>query len=226
MKEYGLSAATEHIARCCEACELVGGAAIDEATAPVGLRTVDLWVCPRPLQAQRAALETLTQAVIGSKATPKQPTSISRRDARIIEGYSWVSNDELFTVRADAIKTDDDWIGNFQLGRCRSEDVTDTWRINTDVTVRIIRADVERSTGNDSVLWFDYLTACLLEDRACHATELDQLWPTLRSLAGRQQVTGIQVSAETCVGSTVSFRLDRTSDGQWKGGIWNPKGNE
>jgi hypothetical protein len=193
---------------------------MDEGTR---LRVVDLWVCPQPLQSQRAALQVLVQAVIGSKPDIKA-TSASRTDERFIEGYSWVSNGELFTLRADAIRTDDAWIGNFQLGRCRSEDVTDTWRINADITVRVIRADVKRSTGEERVLWFQYVSTCLRGDHPCHATELDQLWPELRSLAGRHEATAIQITAETCVGSSVSFQLDRASDGQWKGGIWSPKG--
>ena len=127
-------------------------------------------------------------------------------------------------LRADSIRTDDAWMGTFQLGRCRSEDVTDTWRVDGDNTVRVIRADVE-GTGNDRVLRFEYVTACLLEDRSCHASELDQLWPTLRSRVDPQQVTRIQLSAENCVGSSISFRLDRGADGQWKGGVWSPKGN-
>ena len=144
-----------------------------------------------------------------------------RTDARVIEEYSWVSHGDLFTLRADAIKTDDAWMGNFQLGRCRSEDVSDTWQIGKDHSLRVLRADVEGS-ANDRVLWFEYVTACLLEDRSCHARELDQLWPTLQSRADRQQVTAIQISAENCVGASVSFRVDRALDGQWKGGIWSP----
>jgi hypothetical protein len=142
----------------------------------------------------------------------------------VIEGYSWASDGELFMLRADAIRTDDAWMGNFQLGRCRSEDITDSWRVDGENTVRVIRADVE-GTGNERVLWFEYVTACLLEDRSCHAGELDQLWPTLRSRADQQQVTGIQLSAENCVAGSISFRLDRRADGQWKGGVWSPKGN-
>jgi len=222
--EGGLKGAAEQIARCCERCEMCGSAAMDEGPTQAGLRIVELWICPRPLESQRGALQRLTQAVVGSKPDPK-PTSADRGDARIIEGYSWVSGGELFMLRTDAIRTDDDWMGNFQLGRCRSEDVTDTWRVDGDDSVRVIRADVERSTTDDSELRFEYVTTCLIEDRSCHASELDQLWPTLRSRAGQQRVTAIHLSAENCVGSSISFRLDRGADGQWKGGVWSPKGN-
>jgi hypothetical protein len=222
--EGGLKGAAEQIARCCEKCEMCGGAAMDEGPTQSGLRIVDLWICPRPLESQRAALQKLTQAAVGSKPNLK-PSSAHRTDARVIEGYSWASDGELFMLKADSIRTDDAWIGNFQLGRCRSEDVTDSWRVDEDNTVRVIRADVERSTNENSELRFEYVTTCLIEDRACHATELDQLWPTLRSRAEQQQVTGIQITAENCVGHSVGFQLERAPDGQWKGGVWTPKGN-
>ncbi len=222
-KARGLEGAAEQIASCCERCDMCGGAAIDEASTQAGLRIVDLWICPRSLEAQRATLQRLTQAVVSSKPNLK-PTSAHRTDARVIEGYGWASDGELFMLRADSIRTDDAWMGNFQLGRCRSEDVTDSWQVDGENTVRVIRADVE-GTGNERVLRFDYVTTCLLEDRSCHARELDQLWPSLRSRADQQQVTGIQLSAENCIGGSISFRLDRGADGQWKGGVWSPKGN-
>jgi hypothetical protein len=215
----GLPGIAEVISSCCEKCELCGGAAMDEGP---GLRMADLWVCPRPLESQRAALQVLVQAVIGSRPDIKA-TSTSRTDDRFIEGYSWVSNGELFTLRADAIRTDDVWIGNFQLGRCRSENVIDTWRIDADITVRVIGADVKPSTGKERVLWFQYVSTCLRRDGPCQATELDQLWPRLRSLAGRHEATAITITAEDCAGSSVSFQVDRASDGQWKGGLWSPK---
>lgn len=221
--EGGLTGAAEQIARCCERCEMCGGAAVDEGPTQAGLRGVDVWICPRPLESQEAALQRLAQAALGSKPDLK-PTSAHRTDARIIEGYSWVSDGELFMLRTDAIKTDGDWMGNFQLGRCRSEDVTDTWRVDGDQTLRVIRADVESTSLTERVLFFDYVTTCLVRDRSCHAMELDQLWPTLRSRADQQQVTGIQLSAENCVRHSVGFRLERAPDGQWKGGIWSPKG--
>jgi hypothetical protein len=54
-KGGGLKGATEQIASCCEQCERCGGAAMD-GTTQAGLRIVDLWICPRPLESQRAAL--------------------------------------------------------------------------------------------------------------------------------------------------------------------------
>jgi hypothetical protein len=222
-QEGGLKGAAEQIARCCETCEMCGGAATEAGPKQGGLRIVDLWICPKPFDSQRATLRRLTQAAVGSKPDFK-PTSAHQTDARVIEGYSWASNGEFFTLRADAIKTDDAWMGNFQLGRCRTEDVIDTWRVDGDGAVRVIRADVEGTTATDRELSFEYVTPCLLEDRSCHARELDQLWPTLQSRADQQQVTAIQVSAENCVGRSVSFRLDRARDGQWKGGIWSPTG--
>ena len=80
---------------------------------------IDLWVCSKPQGSQRATLQRLTQAVIGSMANVKQPVPTAT-DIKMNEGYSWVSNGELFTLLADAIATDDGWMGNFQLGRCRS----------------------------------------------------------------------------------------------------------
>ena len=221
--ERGIEGVKEEIARCCETCEMCGAAAIDEGPTEVGLRAVDLWICPGAEESQRAALLALTQAVVGSKPTLK-PNSAHQTDSRVIEGYTWTSNGELFMLRADAVRTDEEWMGNFQLGRCRSEAVADTWRVNGENIVRVIRAEVEGSSADDKVLWFEYVTTCVLEDRGCHATELDQLWTTLRSLADRQQVTAIQLVAETCVGSSVGFRLDLAADGRWKGGIWSPKG--
>jgi hypothetical protein len=217
----GVQAVVDHIASCCETCELCGGPVLNNGPSLAGLDMVDLWVCPRPLQSQRAALQRLRQAAIGFKRQVK--ASAYRTEARMIEGDSWVSKGELFTARADAIATGNGWMGNFQVGRCRSEDVKDTWQIDRDVTVQVTGTDVTTGDGNESVLSFSYLTTCLLEDRDCQATELERLWPTLRSLAGRRKVTAIHVILENCVGASTAFRLDRSSDGQWKGGIWSPK---
>jgi len=80
----GLKGAAEQIARCCEQCEMCGGARLDEGAAQAGLRIVDLWMCPRPWEAQRAALQRLTQAVVSSRPNMK-PTTAQRTDARVIE---------------------------------------------------------------------------------------------------------------------------------------------
>lgn len=163
----GLEGASEQIARCCEECELCGGALMDGGSTQAGLYRVDLWLCPRQLESQRAALRALTKAAMTAAPSPQSASM--------------------------------------------------------DQTVRVIRSEVERSAGNDIMLWFTYVTTCLPEDRSCHTRELDQLWPRLRSVADRQQVTAITISAESCVGSSVSIRLDRAADGHWQGGaLWNP----
>jgi hypothetical protein len=217
----GLEGIVESIGRCCDTCELCGGVAVDERPSPGGLRIVDLWLCPKPLPSQEAALRRLTRAATSSKPDITA-TSVSRTDERVIEGYSWVAGGEWFTLRTDAIRTGETWIGNVKLGRCHSEAVTDTWRVGGDTTVRVIRAGVER--GNESALEFEYASICLFEDRACHATELDRLWPTLRSVASRHNVTAIEITAENCVGSSLSFRLDRSPEGWWRG-LWSPRVN-
>jgi hypothetical protein len=219
-EQLGLHAAAERIERCCETCELCGGPVTDEAPKRTGLRMVDLWVCPRPLRSVRDSLQRLTQAVVVSSA---KPTSVYRDDSRMIDGYSWISNGELFTLRADTIASDGGWIGHFQVGRCRSEDVIDTWQIDGDVTVRVTRADVQASKGKDKELWFAYFTRCLAQDRACRNTELDRLWPRLRALADRQTITRVSIDAEDCSGSSVAFSLERSREGPWKGGLWSPK---
>jgi hypothetical protein len=216
----GLEAAAESVARCCEACELCGGAVMDEAPASTSLRMVDLFVCPRPLRSARAELQRLTQAVGGPGA---KPTSTYRDDSRTIDGYSWISNGELFTLRVESFAVDGGWLGHFQVGRCRSEDVIDTWEIDRDVAIRVTRADVEAPNGKGKQLRFAYFTRCLTGDRACHNTELDRLWPTLRSLADRQTITWIEISSEDCSGSSNAFRLERSPEGLWKGGLWSPK---
>ena len=217
----GLQAAAKSVARCCEVCELCGGAVMDQVPASTGLRWVDFFVCPRPLRSARAELQRLTEAFVGPRA---KPTSTYREDSRTIDGYSWISNGELFTLRAESFLVDGSWLGRFQVGRCRAEDVRDTWRIDRDFEVRVTRIDVDARNDKDKELSFDYSTRCLLGDRACLNNELDRLWPTVRSLAEGQSITRINVWPEDCIGNGVALSLERSREGLWKGGLWSPKG--
>lgn len=212
----GLGALTEHIGRLCETCDGCEGVGMDDDER--GLRVIDLWICPRTLTGVRSALLALTRAAVGPERTAN---SVYKTEERVIEGYSWASSKDVFTLRADAISIDGGWIGNFMLGRCGMENVQDAWQAADNRTVYIRDADIEE--GPNRVLRFTYVTICLIEDAPCRATELDGVWPTMRSLAERQRATQILVSAEDCSGRSISFDIQRSGDGQWKGGLWSPK---
>ena len=170
---------------------------MDEAPASTSLRMVDLFVCPRPLRFARAELQRLTQSVVGPG--PK-PTSTYRDNSRTIDGYSWISNGELFTLRAESFAVDGGWVGHFQVGRCRAEYVIDTWRIDRDFEVRVTRMDVDARNDPDKELSFDYSTRCPLGDRACLNNELDGCGPNYDPLqtvgASHESISGRRTAPE------------------------------
>jgi hypothetical protein len=211
----GLEAVIDGLRRSCEVCDLTGGAAMDEKG--IGLRSVDLWACPRPEAELRAALQGLTRTVVGPTASP---TSTFRTEERSTTMYSWLSRGDRFTLQADAIASDGGWLGQFRLARCREEDVKETWRIAADRIVHVLRTDVEKDQA--PALRFTYRTTCLGQDRACRARELDGMWTTLRDVAERRRASRIRIEAEDCFGSSLSFVVEREQDGRWHGGLWNP----
>lgn len=212
--------AFHQLGRCLRQCEMCGGVAFDESASQGGLRLVDLWIAPRPLDEQRAALQQLTREAVGS-APPLTPTSVRQTDDRVIDGRSWVSHGEMFTLKTEALKIGDAWVGHVQVGRCRAEEVIDRWDVDGPEVVHVNRLDVE-GAGGDRALWFEYTTACLDGDAACRAGELDRLWPTLRARADETKVGKIVIAASGCVLNSTTFDLDRGADGQWQGGLWNP----
>jgi hypothetical protein len=212
----GLGALTEHIGRLCETCDGCGGVGMDAEER--ALRVIDLWICPRTLTGVRSALVALTRAAVGPERTAN---SVYKSEERVVEGYSWASSKDIFTLRAAAVPVDGGWIGNFMLGRCGIEDVQHAWQAADKRTVYIKHADIEEDANR--VLRLTYITTCLTEDFPCRAIELDGVWATMRSLAERQGATQILVTAEDCSGRNVSFDIQRSGEGQWKGGLWSPE---
>ena len=139
-----------------------------------GLRVIELWICPRTLTGVRSALLALTRAGAGPERTAN---SVYKTDEKVIEGYSWASGKDVFTLRAAAIPIDGGWIGNFMLGRCGLEEVQHAWQAADKRTVYIKHADIEE--GPNRVLSLTYITTCLTEDAPCRATEVDGVWPTM-----------------------------------------------
>lgn len=216
----GLTAVAEDMTRCCKACEACGGAVLTEEPNSARLEQAELWMCRRSRQAVGEALQRLRDAVV---VPGTRPASSHSADDRLIESYSWVSHGALFTLQARAVASDTAWIGGFRLARCRPDEVIETWQVGGDAVVSVLLADLQPPTGDAPILQFAYVTVCLAEDRACREKELDRLWPTLRSLADREKVAAIDLSAEDCIGESVSFRLSRSPSGGWEVGIWTPK---
>ena len=218
--KIGLDAIFEAIGRCCETCDLCGGPVMDETPGRAGLRMVDLWICPQPFRKVRASLQQLTHAVLGSGASP---TDVYREDSRIIDWYSWTSNGELFSLRAEMVESEGYWSSHIQAGRCRAEDVIDMWQMAGDMPALVTRVDVDPSDDKEKRLRFGYFTRCLVHARGCQNAELDRLWPRVRSLAEDQSITTIHISPEDCSGRSVTFSVERSHDGRWNGGPWSPK---
>jgi hypothetical protein len=215
----GLEAAAVSIARCCESCEVCGGASVDTDSPAGGLRAVELWVCPSPSDGAHAALRTLARAAAGTRG----PVGTTGAGDGAVEGYVWTANGASFMVRTDAIETPGARVGHFRWGRCRTEDVVESWPIADGLVVGVVRADVERGAAGDATLSFAYVSTCLLQDRECRDRELDRLWPSMRARAEREQALAIHVAGEDCTGRSVAFRLDRAADGRWTGGLWSPR---
>lgn len=218
--EADLKDAFHQLDLCLRRCEMCGGVTFDDGASQGGLRLVDLWIAPRSLDEQRAALRQLTREAVGS-TSPLTPTTVRPTDDRVIDGQSWVSHGEMFTLKTEALRVGDAWVGHVQVGRCRAEEVIARWDVAGPDVVRVTRLDVE-GAGGDRALWFEYTTACVDGDAACRAGELDRLWPTLRAQADQEQVGRIVIAASGCVWNSITFGLDRGADGRWKGGLWNP----
>jgi hypothetical protein len=218
--EVGLEAAAGYLATCCETCDLCGGIALDDRGGAAGFRQVDIWMSRQSLGSTTSLLRTLTTAALPASVTPR---SSSHSESRILDGYTWVSDDVLFKMRVDAIASDGVWVGHFQVGSCSSEGPIEKWRVGPDRVIRVLDAKAEETPDRRAALSLSYTTECLLEDRDCYGAELDQLWPKLRSLAAARAITAIDIGIQDCVGRGTFFQVSRSTDGQWGDALWTPK---
>lgn len=217
-QQLGLGPAADYLARCCEACELCGGVSFEERVTGASFRLVDIWLSRQTFDSAQSTLRTLTTAALPEDS---KPTSASHSDSRVIDGYSWDSEGTRFQMRVDAIASGGVWVGHFQVGRCSSPGPTETLPIGGDKVIRVRNAEAAERPGQGTVLSVWYSTQCLLEDRRCWNAELDQLWPSLRSVAGGRTIATVDVEVEDCLGGSVSFQSTRTKDGNWSG-LWTP----
>lgn len=108
----------------------------------------------------------------------------------------------------------DHWYGSFQLTRCDVVSGSEQWILEDGSSFEILESEIRETAGRGKELSFSYSSYCVMQDHQCLQSEWQRLLPRLRSVAERNDVDRILLSAEGC-GGGIAVSLKRGSSGTW-----------
>jgi hypothetical protein len=135
---------------------------------------------------------------------------------RIYNGYRWQAHASTFNLDVSFGRLEDSWYGSFELIRCDAVAELEEWALKDGTKLSVTQVEVRNGDDGERELWFSYQSLCLLRDHECLDTERRTLWPSLRSVAERQNTTTVFLSSEDCSFGSITVFPKRNSLGDWE----------
>jgi hypothetical protein len=213
----GIAAVTASMERCCNTCGTCGGPFLDELN-PSELRSILISACRESSIQLETEMKQLVRAAVPADVTAVYEQGWSLLDAKdesLSNGYRWHAGTNIFALRVLMGQFEGQWYGSFELRRCDLVSGLDHWVLDDGDSFEILESEVKETVAGRRELSFSYSSYCVEQDYRCLHSEWQRLWPRLRSVAVRNDVDTIFLSAEGCGGGTTVFPK-RDSNGVWE----------